>query len=109
MHLPASLVLSFLAFPPLAGPAFAHGSAADPDAATTPPAYQSLATTPHLGAEPLPPPETWRAANDAVGAFARGHADILAWEARQQPAPDPAASAPHTPPAHRHAAPGSKP
>ena len=102
MHIPASLVFSLLAVLSPAGTAIAQG-AADPDAATAPPAYQSLATPQHRSVEPLPAPEAWRAANDAAAALARGHADILAWEARQHPAPEP-----HTP-AHRHAAPGSQP
>ena len=38
----------------------------------------------------------WRAANAAVAAFPRGHADVLRWEAAQAaPHPAPAAAAPH--------------
>ena len=29
----------------------------------------------------------WRRANEAVGALARGHADVLKWEQEQAPAP----------------------
>ena len=42
------------------------------------------------------PEQQWRAANELVGAFPRGHADIVQWEAQQQPhasaAPQPAAA-----------------
>jgi len=73
-------------------------NAADPQAPTAPLFYLEL---------PSPAPETpapsWRQAHDAVAEFPRGHADILAWEARatappgahaqhQQP-PAPAAAA----------------
>ena len=39
-----------------------------------------------------PSPNVWRTAHDAVAAFPRGHADILAWE--KQFAADPAAAPP---------------
>ena len=87
-------------------------NAADPQAPTAPLFYLEL---------PSPAPETpapsWRQAHDAVAEFPRGHADILAWEARaatphgahaqhQQP-PAPAAEAgnaahPHKPMHHGH-------
>jgi hypothetical protein len=35
----------------------------------------------------------WRAANDLVGGFARGHTDLVQWEAQHLPAPAPAAPA----------------
>ncbi len=35
--------------------------------------------------------DDWKAANDAVGAFPRGHADILRWERQQAPTTPPAA------------------
>ena len=42
------------------------------------------------------PEQQWRAANELVGAFPRGHADIVQWEAQQPPhasaAPQPAAT-----------------
>ena len=63
--------------PPL--PAFA--GAADPAAPTAPLAYQGITPRPlqaqQLGAQ------DWRAANAAVSDFARGHADIVGWEAAQ--------------------------
>lgn len=34
-----------------------------------------------------PAASDWRAANDLVGGFARGHTDIVQWEAQQLPAP----------------------
>lgn len=45
---------------------------------------------------PPDPAAAWRAANDAVGAFPRGHADILRWERTQAPpaAADPAPEGP---------------
>jgi len=35
---------------------------------------------------PAPPEKSWREANDAVGQFKRGHADILKWEKENVPA-----------------------
>ncbi len=89
-------------------------NAADPQAPTAPLFYLEL---------PSPAPETpapsWRQAHDAVAEFPRGHADILAWEARatappgahaqHQHPPAPAASAgtavhPHKPMHHGHQA-----
>jgi hypothetical protein len=43
--------------------------------------------------------DDWRAANAAVAAFPRGHADIVRWEASQQPIPPAAPAAPHD---HHH-------
>lgn len=40
-------------------------------------------------------PQDWRAANAAVATFARGHADVLRWEAAQTPAPAPTAPGTH--------------
>ena len=37
------------------------------------------------------PPADWREANDLVGSFPRGHADIVQWEAQQRPPATPAA------------------
>ena len=37
----------------------------------------------------------WADANAAVGAFPRGHADVLRWEAAQTPAPAPTAPGTH--------------
>lgn len=43
-----------------------------------------------LAAQPADPPiqpSDWRKANEAVGAFPRGHADVLRWEQARPPAP----------------------
>ena len=42
--------------------------------------------SPMAQADPTPPMD-WRQANESVAAFPRGHADILAWEARQRTLP----------------------
>jgi len=79
----ACLALLTPALWPLA--ALAQGPVADAAQSTAPTAplvYQPLAAAPTA-----PTPEGWREANDAVAAFPRGHADILAWEARQGAAP----------------------
>lgn len=39
------------------------------------------------------PPADWREANDLVGSFPRGHADIVQWEAQQRPPATPATPA----------------
>ena len=44
----------------------------------------------------------WRRANEAMGALARGHADVLKWEQQQAPAPGQAAL-PKSAPAHAQA------
>ena len=64
--------------------------ASHPGAPTTPLAHPPMAS-PMAQADPTPPMD-WRQANESVAAFPRGHADILAWEARQRAAPpsDPA-------------------
>lgn len=80
--------------------------AADPAAATAPLQHQGLQAA-AVAALPVgaaigataDASRAWRAAHEAVGAFPRGHADILLWEARsaaglrQTPEPDPAAGA----------------
>ncbi|MDP3226465.1 MAG: hypothetical protein Q8N13_00625 [Acidovorax sp.] len=73
--------------------------AARPDAATAPITYQSLSPQPPLSAA-TPSAPSWQQAHDAVGAFPRGHADIVAWETRQNAAP--AAGATPTPKAPDH-------
>jgi len=76
MRLAHTLVFCTLA----AGAAWAQAPAADPAAPTPPLRHDPL---PASGAAPTA--ETgWRAANRAVAEFPRGHADILAWEARQR-------------------------
>lgn len=78
--------------------ATAASDAAQPDAATAPLVHQSLSLQPAL-ADATPSPETWRNGNAAVGAFPRGHADIVAWEAQQQSARTPPGALPtSTPP-----------
>jgi len=42
---------------------------------------------------PAPAEKNWREANDAVGQFKRGHADILKWEKQNTPVVQPEASA----------------
>ncbi|WP_298208669.1 hypothetical protein [Acidovorax sp.] len=91
----ACLALLAPALWPLA--ALAQGpvvDAAQPTAPTAPLVYQPLATAP-TATMPEPEPEGWREANDAVAAFPRGHADILAWEARQGAAPAAPAATTH--------------
>lgn len=71
-------------------------------APTAPLAHPALVPQPPLpGATPSP--QSWREAHEAVAAFPRGHADIVAWEARQsaQPATPPSTVEGHKSP-HRH-------
>lgn len=77
---------------------------------TTPPAAEATAPQRALVHTPLPTSGTviatlqdWRAANTAVGELPRGHADVLRWEAAQQPAPPATTSA--VPAAQPHACP----
>ncbi|MFN4119128.1 hypothetical protein [Acidovorax sp.] len=56
--------------------------AAEPAAATVPLVHPAP-TAPHALAE-LPTGQAWRGANDGVGQFPRGHADIVAWEKQQR-------------------------
>lgn len=65
-----------------------------PVCATAAQAYDPAAPTPDPTYTPLPAPaplpalgeHDWRGANDTVGAFPRGHIDILKWEAEHDPA-----------------------
>ena len=75
-------------------PAFLQ-DAANPEAPGAPLVHPGMAPLP-LG-NSTPAPNAWREAHQAVAAFPRGHADILAWE--QQSAASPALSPTHTPPA----------
>lgn len=61
---------------------------AAPSAPTAPTAPPS--GPPPAGDASTDPATAWRAANDAVGAFPRGHADILRWEQAQGLGPRPA-------------------
>ena len=81
-------------------------NAADPQAPTSPLTHIALPSP-----TPEAPAPSWRQAHDAVAEFPRGHADILAWEARaatppgahaqhQQP-PAPAAAAGKAAHAHK--------
>lgn len=55
--------------------------AAEPAAATAPLVHPAPGAS-HALAE-LPTGQAWRSANDGVGQFTRGHADIVAWEKQQ--------------------------
>ena len=70
-------------------PAATQAPAADARVASPPPAHQPLHPQPLPQAQPTA--ADWRAAHAAVGEFPRGHADILAWEARQGAAAERAA------------------
>ena len=67
--------------------------AARPDAPTAPLTHRGLLLEPPAGAT-APSPPSWRQAHEAVAAFPRGHADIVAWEARQNAAAPPPAAPP---------------
>lgn len=56
-------------------------NAAHPKAPTAPLVHLSL--VPHPAPDATPSATAWLEAHDAVAAFPRGHADILAWEAGQ--------------------------
>ena len=62
------------------------------DAPTAPLPYTAMPPQPSL-VDALPTPQAWRQAHEAVGAFPRGHADIVAWEAQGGSAPPPAPAA----------------
>lgn len=66
-------------------------AAADLAPAAVPQAAGAPLVHPALAVQPLPgsdgPLADWRAAHQAVGAFPRGHADIVRWEAGQGSAP----------------------
>lgn len=64
--------------PPAPAADAAHVAA--PTAPLAHPAFASQAPLPDTATSP----QSWRAANEAVAAFPRGHADLLAWEARQR-------------------------
>lgn len=102
----AALALSSLAPWAMAEPA-AAAHAAHPDAPTAPLVHTPVATT---GLQPPAPDTPWAQANEAVAAFPRGHADIVAWEAAQAAKPSAASPNPHHPrsggqgnaPVHHH-------
>ena len=73
------------------GPASPDATRAD--APTAPLPYTPMPSQLSL-VDALPTPQAWRQAHEAVGAFPRGHADIVAWEAQNgsAPPPEPAAS-----------------
>lgn len=83
------------------------------DAPTAPLPYTAMPPQPPL-ADALPTPQAWRRAHEAVGAFPRGHADIVAWEAQKGSAPSPtpaastATSMPHHPQGMQHDMPHGK-
>jgi hypothetical protein len=70
------------------GPASTQ-DAANPDAPGAPLAHPEM--KPLQQGNDAPSPNAWREVHDAVAAFPRGHADILAWEKQTaaHPAPDP--------------------
>ncbi|MBP3982280.1 MULTISPECIES: hypothetical protein [unclassified Acidovorax] len=68
--------------------------AANPDAPGAPLVHLGMTPMP-LGND-APSPNAWREAHDAVAAFPRGHADILAWE--QQSAAKPPLAPTSAPP-----------
>ena len=73
--------------------------AANPDAPGVPLIHPEM--PPFKQGDDAPAPNAWREAHDAVAAFPRGHADILAWETQSGATP---AAAPHQPmhkPIHR--------
>lgn len=75
--------------------------AARADAPTAPLAYTVMPPQPPL-VDALPTPQAWRQAHETVGAFPRGHADIVAWEAQGGVAPSPAPAASTAAPMSRH-------
>jgi hypothetical protein len=72
--------------------------AAHPDAPVAPLVHPAMKPMPP--GDDAPAPNAWREAHDAVAAFPRGHADILAWEQQQKqqsaanPPPAPASPRP---------------
>lgn len=72
--------------PVTSAPPPASADASLPSAPTTPLAYQGIAPQPAL-ADAAPTATSWRDAHGAVAAFPRGHADIVAWEARNPAQP----------------------
>lgn len=114
LALPALLVLALAPAHAGAQPHQSGARAADADAPTLPLAHAPLAPQP-----PLPDtavsPGNWQKAHEAVGAFPRGHADILAWERKQtaEPATRTDAGAPNSHSSHSshgsHGKPGSAP
>ena len=73
----------------------AAAGADDPAAPVPPPSYHSVLPAAPAGVAEQDLP--WRAANEAVARFPRGHADIVKWENGQAAPAQPAASAPATP------------
>jgi hypothetical protein len=85
--------------PPATGaPPPASADASLPSAPTTPLAYLGIAPQPAL-ADAAPTATSWRDAHGAVAAFPRGHADIVAWEARNATQPGATAAKPTQAPA----------
>ena len=81
------------------GPASPDATRAD--APTAPLPYTAMPPQPPL-VDALPTPQAWRQAHEAVGAFPRGHADIVAWEAQNGSAPPPAPAASAAAPMPHH-------
>ena len=83
--------LPSLAAEPPSPSAVTSAAVSNPAAPTAPLQHQALPASGTIVAQP----GDWKAANAAVAAFPRGHADVLQWEKAQaaaagQPAPAPA-------------------
>ncbi|MFT3811901.1 MAG: hypothetical protein QM740_00850 [Acidovorax sp.] len=74
-----------------AGTAWAQAPATDPAAPTAPLRHEKLTASGTAATQEA----DWRAANQAVAQFPRGHADILKWEARQRGDQKPPEGHPH--------------
>lgn len=85
---------AFLAAAVAALPLLAAADAADPAAEVPRSTYRSV--LPQHPTDLAEPDLPWRAANEAVGRFPRGHADIVKWE-NGQAVPAMPASAPRPP------------
>ena len=98
---PAWLVLACaLAVPALAAAAdSAAPQVTDPAAPTLPLQHLPLPASGSIATEPM----DWKAANQAVAQFPRGHADVLQWEkAQAAPQPQTPASPANAHPHHGH-------
>lgn len=81
--------------------------AANPDAPGAPLVHPGIKPMPT--GNDTPAPNAWREAHDAVAAFPRGHADILAWEQQQSAAKPPLAPATPSAASPQHSGHGAQP
>lgn len=95
---PAAVLAQSNPPPATSAPPAASADASQANAPTAPLAYQGIAPQPPL-ADTAPTATSWRDAHGAVAAFPRGHADIVAWEARNAAQPGAATVQPTQPPA----------